>query len=68
MKTFTVFCQQADGIGTIWIQAVDAADLDEAKKVGRDACAIDWCCGVDEVCVLGVAEGDVHILYWIENE
>ena len=24
----------------------------------------DWCCGTDEVVLIGVAEGTVHILEW----
>jgi hypothetical protein len=74
-KTFTVFCQEADGTGTIWISSVQARDLEDAKLVGLQECADDWgysddpdnedACGtLSDIHVLGVAEGTVKILDW----
>ena len=68
--TFTVFCQQAGGGGTIHIDSVDAADLDSAILAGRKQCLKDWNGGktgslsLDDIHCLGVAEGDVCILHW----
>jgi hypothetical protein len=74
-KTFTVFCQQADGTGTIWISSVQAKDMMDAISVGRQECADDWgysddpddedACGtLGDIHVLGVAEGTVKIMHW----
>lgn len=63
-KTYTVFCQEASGLGTIWISAVTAVDQEEAEEVGRAECAKDWERDESDVHVLGVATGDVEILMW----
>lgn len=65
MNTYTVFCQDADGTGTIWISSIEADDVEHAKTVGRNQCAEEW--GREdphEVHVLGVAEGNVRIAFW----
>lgn len=64
MKTYTVFCQESDARGTIWIEAIRAKNLEEAKIYGRDACAADWERSPEAIHVLGVAAGDVTILDW----
>lgn len=64
MKTFTVFCREITGEGTIWISSVEAESVDDAKEIGREECAGDWCYDPEDVHVLGVAEGDVNIIYW----
>jgi hypothetical protein len=73
LSTFTVFCQQADQLGTIHIDTVEATDLDSAIQVGRAQCLADWNGGLSEaeapfkledIHCLGVAEGDVRILHW----
>ena len=64
MKSHTVFCQGFGGERTIWIECVEADDLESAMQVGKAACATDWGCDTDDVRVLGVAEGDVDILFW----
>jgi len=72
-NNFTVFCQQADQLGTIHIDTVEATDLDSAIKAGRMQCLADWNGGasgadapftLEDIHCLGVAEGDVHILHW----
>jgi hypothetical protein len=72
-NTFTVFCQQADQLGTIHIDIVEATDLDTAIQAGREQCLADWNGGASEpeapfkledIHCLGVAEGDVCILHW----
>ena len=69
VKSYTVFCQDITGEGTIWIECVQATSLEHAKLVGRMECAEAW--GredIEEIHVLGVAEGDVNILYWEDQE
>jgi hypothetical protein len=72
-NTFTVFCQQADQLGTIHIDTVEATDLDTAIQVGREQYLADWNGGarepdapfkLEDIHCLGVAEGDVRILHW----
>lgn len=64
MKTFTAFCQQASGGGTIWIQAVEAEDLNAATTLAQETCAADWEYDLDDVHVLGMLEGNVNVLMW----
>lgn len=65
-----MFCQQANGKVTTWIGAIDSAEtLEEAMRLGREKCAEAW--GredIEEIHVMGVAEGDVNILYWEDQE
>lgn len=67
-KTFTVFCQETTGRGTVWIDTVEAAGLEEAKNIGLERCADEWKMDLDEVRVLGVAEGEPLILHWEDIE
>lgn len=64
MQKFTVFCQQADGKGTIWIDSFDALEMEDAKRIARATCASDWAAEEEDIHVLGVAAGDVEILEW----
>lgn len=70
MNTFTVFIRDADNTGTTYITAVQATDVEAAKKAACAKCWADW--GYDEdnepLHVLGVAEGDVTILEWDDCE
>lgn len=69
LKTFTVFCRDASNTGTTWIAAVEAEDQEEAAVLGRKQCLDDWTndnvlIDLEDIVVLGVAEGDVKILHW----
>lgn len=65
MQTYTVFCQQSDGRGTIWIDSVDATCAEEAATLGKANCAADWEYeDLADIHVLGVAAGEVDILTW----
>lgn len=70
MRTFTAFCQQADGKGTIWISdvEVDGNDVEEAAEAAVEAaikaCAEEWGYDEDDVHCLGLAAGSVDIVYW----
>jgi hypothetical protein len=72
-STFTVFCQQADQLGTVHIDSVEASDLESAIQVGRAQCLADWNGDnsgsqapftLEDIHCLGVAAGDVRILHW----
>ncbi len=71
--SFTVFCQEAGGSGTIHIDTVEAADLESAIIAGKQQCIDDWSAGtepgenpwtMENVHCLGIAEGDISILHW----
>lgn len=72
-SVFTVFCQQANQLGTIHIDTVEAADLDSAIQAGHEQCLADWngttdptdaTFSLEDIHCLGVAEGNVTILQW----
>lgn len=62
--TFTAFCQEDTGEGTIWIESFDSAGLEEAKEEAIALCAEAWGWPVERIHLLGIAEGDVKILHW----
>ena len=71
--TFTVFCQESGGTGTIHIASVEAADLEAAIIAGKQQCIDDWSVGStpdesqwnqETVHCLGVAAGNIDIFYW----
>ncbi len=73
LPTYTVFCQQADQLGTIHIDTVESVDLESAIQAGREQCLADWNGGttgaeasftLDDIHCLGVADGDIRILHW----
>lgn len=70
VRTFTVFCQQADQLGSIHIDSVEAVDLESAILAGREQCLSDWNSGenalltLEDIHCLGVAEGNLTILHW----
>jgi hypothetical protein len=71
--TFTVFCQESGGGGTIHIASVEAADLEAAIIAGKQQCIDDWSAGStpeqsrwnqETVHCLGIAAGNIEILHW----
>ena len=68
MPIYTAFCRDADGSGTTWIEDVDASNVEAAKDLARIKCARDWGYEVDDVVCIGIAEGDVKILFWQDVE
>lgn len=64
VQTFTAFCQEADGTGTIWIQQVKAETIADATAAARRDCAEDWGFDVEQVHCLGLARGDCQIVHW----
>lgn len=63
-KTFTVFVRASNNTGTTYITTVEAADTEEAKRIGLAECQDEWGYPEDHLTVVGVAEGDVNILEW----
>ncbi len=68
MNTYTVWCQDSSGTGTIWIGTVDADSVEDAMEVGRSECHESWDGSIDAIHVLGVAEGYVRIKFWEDIE
>lgn len=77
VRTFTVFCQETERLGTIHIDSVEAADLESAILAGREQCLADWNGGtsgenapftLEDIHCLGVAEGHLRILHWEDQE
>lgn len=68
LKTYTVFCRESNNLGTTWIDTVEARDVEGAKSLGREKCAQEWgeafCNNYDAIAVIGVAEGNVKIVFW----
>lgn len=73
LPSFTVFCQEIGGGGTIHIDHVEAADLESAIIAGKQQCIDDWSDPTDQaesrwnmatVHCLGVAAGEIEILHW----
>lgn len=68
VETFTVFCQQANGGGTMFIDSVSAFDATSAIEAGAAKCAHELGVEPDDVKVVGVAAGLVEILSWDDEE
>lgn len=61
---YTVFCIDADGLGTTWIGTVKATDAEEAAQAAKAECAEDWQQDESTIHVLGIATGDIEIVEW----
>ena len=68
MNTYTVWCQDSSGTGPIWVGTVMADDVEGAMEAGRSDCHEAWDGSIDAIHVLGVAYGEVNILYWEDIE
>jgi hypothetical protein len=73
LPTFTVFCREANNEGTTWIGTVEARDAEHASELGAEQCSVEWGSGgqnwsLDDIAVIGVAEGSVNILKWDDIE
>lgn len=64
MATFTAFCQDVNGRGTVWIDTVQAGSVADAIAAAFIACASAWETEPDSIHCLGIAAGDVEILHW----
>lgn len=63
-RTFTAFCQESDGTGTIWIDEVRAANVESAIEQARKACAEAWGYEPAAVHCLGLIEGAANVAHW----
>ena len=68
-QTYTAFCQQSDGCGTIWIDTVEVpAGTDNPIRDAREraiaACSFDWNYDPASVHCLGLVLGDATVCYW----
>jgi hypothetical protein len=68
MNTYTAFCQQTNGKGTIWVSTFQALDVNEAIDLAIQECALDWEDLQTNVHCLGIADGDVNLLHWDDIE
>lgn len=66
-KTYTVFCQEADLTGTIWIESIQAATPEKAARKVIENCAAAWEMDPSEVVLIGFAKGNVKILFWDDS-
>lgn len=67
MSTLTAFCTHVSGIGTIWISTIEVghkSNTVDNMLIAATQCAADWGCEPESIHVLGLAEGDVKILFW----
>lgn len=65
--TYTAFCKEATGYGTTWIDAIEVdpdLSIEEVIKAARRACAEAWGFDVELVHCLGIAEGEIQLLFW----
>lgn len=62
--SFTVFCRESTGEGTIYIESAQAATWREAADEVHATCAESWDMGADEIDVIGVVRGDVDVIAW----
>lgn len=78
MPTYTAFCQEANGRGTIWIEAIEVAEVGDpeeqielARSEAIKACAYAWYGDDDEIepdiVCLGLAKGDIEIVEWDDS-
>jgi len=68
-RMFAVFTVDANGDHpTTYITSVEAADMDEAKRLAVEETAAAWEQDASEIRVLGVAAGDVEILEWNDED
>jgi hypothetical protein len=63
-STFTIFCREATGKGTTYVDSAEGATWQEAARTVLDRCATDWDMDSDEINVIGVTEGEVNIIAW----
>ena len=69
MKTYTGFCRESGDMDeiTIWIQSFEVPNdwgLGSVVTRAQVLCAEAWDYEIDDIHVLGIAEGNVKILHW----
>lgn len=66
-KFFTVWVTDANEHGTHFVQAFQAVDIETAKAEAIAECADCWGYDPADLHILGVADGNVHLLEWDEG-
>ena len=66
LKTYTAFCQDLHDTGTIWIDSVEPASVEDAKHKAVEACADERDFSIGHVHYLGLVDGDVKVAHWEE--
>lgn len=65
---YTVFCREASGEGTIYISSDSGTSAKDAARKVLAECAQAWGMDASDIEVIGIAEGDVNILEWSDDE
>jgi hypothetical protein len=74
-KKFTIWICEANGTGSHYVTLIEAEDIETAKAEALAECSREWSHGtseepsypVEDLHVLGVAEGDVTLLEWADT-
>jgi hypothetical protein len=74
-KKFTIWICEANGTGSHYVTLIEAEDIETAKAEALAECSREWSDGtsedpsypVEDLHVLGVAEGDVTLLEWADT-
>jgi hypothetical protein len=61
---YTAFCKQSNDLGTVWIEAIEAHNVPDAKLVAQKTCAEAWGWDIADVSCIGLAIGDITIVHW----
>ena len=67
MNKYTIFCREASGEGTMFIQSAEAETWQEAAREVLADCSVEWGMDSDEINVIGVASGDIEIIDWDDD-
>lgn len=67
LQAFTVFCVSSEIHTTTHISCHRAGDKREAVEMAKAETADDWGEPIENICVRGVAEGDITILDWTDD-
>lgn len=66
--TYTAFCKEAGcAFGTTWIDVIEVdpdLPIEEVIKAARQTCAEVWGIDVEFITCIGIAEGNIQLLYW----
>jgi hypothetical protein len=70
-ESWTVWVQSADRTGTVWVDCIEAKDVEQAKLDALNQCAAAWSdhdggttYKMDDLHIVGVAVGNVHLIEW----
>jgi len=69
INTYTAWCQEAGGTGTIWISSFDrppGETLESLRLLAIEKCAVDWDWSdrKEDIHCLGIARGEIDLIFW----